>query len=86
MENEHTIPSLETLEKYAGALEIELYQLFFAGEGKPKPVGSRDSEKLGHEERGLLEVFKNLNKNDRKFVVAMARKMGKGKRPGRLTT
>jgi transcriptional regulator with XRE-family HTH domain len=86
VENGHTIPSLETLEKYAGALEIELYQLFFAGEGKPQPVTSRNTGKQGPEERGLLEAFKNLGKKDRRFVVAMVRKMAKGNRTaGRAT-
>lgn len=85
VENGHTIPSLETLQRWAGALDIELYQLFFAGEGKPQPVGTRDAGKLGPEERGLLEVFKNLDKKDRKFVVAMARKMAKANRTARPT-
>jgi transcriptional regulator with XRE-family HTH domain len=31
VENGHTIPSLETLEKYAGALEVPLYKLFHDG-------------------------------------------------------
>jgi len=78
VENGHTIPSLETLEKYAGALEIELYQLFFTGEDKPRPAGPRDVGKLGPEERGLFEAFKKLSKRERKVVVAMARKMAEG--------
>ena len=32
MENGHTIPSLESLEKFAHALQIPLYQLFYEGE------------------------------------------------------
>jgi|SRR5271157_4811494 len=83
VENGFTLPSLDTLERFAGALEVELYQLFFAGEGKPQPVGSRDAGKLGPEERGLIDAFKSLDKKDRKFLVAMARKMAKGNRPAR---
>ncbi len=78
VENGHTVPSLETLEKYAGALEIDLYQLFFAGKGKPQPVGSSDAGKLGPEERGLIEAFKKLDKRNRNFVIEMVRKMAKG--------
>jgi transcriptional regulator with XRE-family HTH domain len=78
VENGHTVPSLETLEKYAGALEIELYQLFFAGKGKPRPAGSGDAGTLGPEERGLIDAFKKLDKRNRKFVVEMTRKMAKG--------
>src|ERR1022692_1953417 len=36
VENGHTIPSIETLEKLARALEIPLYQLFYDGEEPPK--------------------------------------------------
>jgi transcriptional regulator with XRE-family HTH domain len=32
----HTIPSLATLEKWAKALDVEFYQLFFVGKGKPQ--------------------------------------------------
>ncbi|HLY61311.1 MAG TPA: helix-turn-helix transcriptional regulator [Terriglobia bacterium] len=86
VENGHTIPSLETLEKLAGAHEIALYQLFFEDEGKPLPVGPGGAGKLGPEERGLFEAFKNLGKRDRKFVVAMVRKMAKENRTARPTT
>ena len=78
IENRHTVHSLETLEKYAGALEIELYQLFFAGNGKPRPVGTGDAGDLEPEERGLIDAFKKLDKRNRKFVVEMTRKMAKG--------
>ncbi|HEV2348929.1 MAG TPA: helix-turn-helix transcriptional regulator [Terriglobia bacterium] len=85
VENGHTVPNLETLGKYAGALEIELYKLFFEGEGKPQLAGLRGAEKLGAEESGLFETFKNLDKRDRKFVVAMVRKMAKDNRTPRPT-
>jgi transcriptional regulator with XRE-family HTH domain len=32
VENGHTVPSIETLAKYAQALEIPLYQIFYDGE------------------------------------------------------
>lgn len=32
----HTVPSVETLVKLAGALEVPLYELFYEAEGKPK--------------------------------------------------
>src|SRR5271170_4648596 len=38
IENGHTIPSLETLERFAGALDVPLYKMFYAGEGEaPTP-------------------------------------------------
>ena len=41
VENGHTIPSIETLEKMARALEIPMYQLFYDGEAPPEPPRSR---------------------------------------------
>jgi len=36
VENGHTVPALETLEKFAHGLEIPMYQLFYEGETPPK--------------------------------------------------
>ena len=36
VENGHTVPSIETLEKLAHALEIPMYQLFYDGEKPPE--------------------------------------------------
>ena len=36
VENGHTIPAIETLEKFARALETPMYQLLYDGEGIPK--------------------------------------------------
>src|SRR6267154_3263942 len=36
VENGHTVPSIETLEKFARALEVPMYQLFYDGEAPPK--------------------------------------------------
>ena len=35
VENGHTVPSIEMLEKYARALEVPLYRFFYEGEGPP---------------------------------------------------
>ena len=39
VENGHTVPSVETLEKMARALEVPMYQLFYDGEESPPTVG-----------------------------------------------
>jgi len=78
VENGHTVPNLETMEKWAKALDLELYQLFFAGKGKPEapraapktlkpPRGSEDAE--------VLKVFGRISKPNRRLLLAMARKM-----------
>jgi transcriptional regulator with XRE-family HTH domain len=36
VENGHTVPAIETLEKFARALEVPLYQLFYDGEKPPQ--------------------------------------------------
>src|ERR1700683_2081621 len=36
VENGHTVPAIETLEKMARALEVPLYQLFYDGEEAPE--------------------------------------------------
>src|SRR5213595_3878094 len=36
VENGHTVPSIETLEKLARALEVPMYQLFYGEEQPPK--------------------------------------------------
>src|SRR5262245_63370920 len=38
IENGHTTPSNETLEKLAGAMHVPLYQLFYQGNGPAKPL------------------------------------------------
>src|SRR5437868_7165807 len=35
VENGHTVPAVETLEKFARALDIPLYQLFYEDEAQP---------------------------------------------------
>jgi transcriptional regulator with XRE-family HTH domain len=35
VENGHTTPSVETLEKLARGLDVPMYQLFYDGEGPP---------------------------------------------------
>lgn len=36
VENGHTVPTIETLEKMARALEVPLYRLFYDGEAPPR--------------------------------------------------
>ena len=37
VENGHTVPAIETLEKLARAMEAPLYQIFYDGEKLPQP-------------------------------------------------
>src|SRR5437899_9630349 len=76
VENGHTVPSLDTLSKIAGAMELPLSHFFSEpsnGNGsKPLPQLSDD------ELRFLTQIRRysgTLNDSDRKLVVAMVKKM-----------
>jgi transcriptional regulator with XRE-family HTH domain len=69
----HTIPSVETLSKWASALDLELYQIFYAGKGKPSPVKNAKERALTPEERTMLDVFRRVAPRDRKLFMDLAR-------------
>src|SRR5271166_3122608 len=67
VENNHTVPAIETIEKFARALEVPLYQLFYDGDEKPPklPVRSRrkaDDTAWGHsgKDARVLSRFRRL--------------------------
>jgi transcriptional regulator with XRE-family HTH domain len=87
VENGHTVPSLETLERLASALEIPLYQLFYEGE-EPPPVPNlskrRTTEELAldaeqEKELRFFEKVKRLlariDEKDRQLLLYMAQKL-----------
>jgi transcriptional regulator with XRE-family HTH domain len=55
VENGWTIPSVETLEKFAAALAVPLHLLFYTGKGSPKPLASLSREV--REEREVPDPF-----------------------------
>jgi len=88
VENGHTVPAIETLEKLARALEIPMYQLFYDGEEPPKlpdlPKRKSSDEDAwgssGKDARFLNKLRRLLGKadaNDRKLVMHMAQKMAR---------
>lgn len=74
VENGHTVPSLETLQKIASAMDLQLAQ-FFADETVSREMsGMRLSE---DEIRFLTQIQRyaaKLSENDRKLLLAMVRK------------
>jgi len=88
VENGHTVPSIETLEKLAAALEIPLYQLFYEGE-EPPPLPNlskrASTEELALDEETIKEnrffekvkrlLSKIPNERDRQLVLYMAQKL-----------
>ena len=53
VENGHTVPSVETLEKLARAVEVPLYQLFYEGQ-KPTRLSSQKRACMSAPMRALL--------------------------------
>jgi transcriptional regulator with XRE-family HTH domain len=86
VENGHTVPAVETLEKFARALEVPLYQLFYEGEAPPKlpnHATRRFSTTVTWGDTGkdarLLAKFRRLlsrtDDGDRRLLLFMAKKM-----------
>ena len=89
VENGYTVPSVETLEKLARALEAPLYQLFHEGEEPPKllhlpkciTVEEIAWGSAGKEVRLLVRLRRflgRMKKSDRQLLLQMAQKMARG--------
>jgi transcriptional regulator with XRE-family HTH domain len=90
VENGHTVPAIETLEKMARALEIPMYQLFYDGEEPPKLPNlpkRKSSDDIawgtaGKDARYLSKLRRLLGKTeeaDRKLLLYMTQKMAQPK-------
>jgi transcriptional regulator with XRE-family HTH domain len=69
VENGHTVPTIETLDKFAFALEMPLYQLFYEGKESPEIPrtdlrGAHDWASKGRGKR----IFAKLQKAIRKMT------------------
>lgn len=82
VENGHTVPSLETLERFAGALQVPLHQLFYEGEMPPVlPAISAEeiaAEKASRSSLGrFAELFQRLTSQDRNILIQTAERLSK---------
>lgn len=86
IENGHTVPSVETLEKLARALEVPLFQLFHEGRRPSKLThlrGRKTAEEIAWGSSGrdarILAKFRRLlariKEPDRRLLLHMAQKM-----------
>jgi transcriptional regulator with XRE-family HTH domain len=98
VENGHTVPNIETLEKWTRALEVPLYVLFYDGEKPPDPPelpkrksGDQISWGNSRKDRLTLTQFRRLlgriKDEDQRLLMFMANKMAlhKPSRPGKRT-
>jgi transcriptional regulator with XRE-family HTH domain len=86
VENGHTVPAVETLEKMARAMEVPLYQLFYGGQEPPKLAvlprrKAGDDTAWGHsgKDARVLNRFRNLlgrmDGQDTKLLFLMAQQI-----------
>jgi transcriptional regulator with XRE-family HTH domain len=83
VENGHTVPAIETLEKIARALEIPLYVLLYEGEeppALPPRAGKRSDDwgNVGKDARFLNKLCRSLAKmsgRDRELLLSVAQRM-----------
>ena len=86
VENGHTVPAIETLEKLARALEVPMYQLFYEGDEPPKlpnllkrktadDIVWGSSGKSSIYLHKLVKCLSKATDSDRKLILAMAQKV-----------
>jgi transcriptional regulator with XRE-family HTH domain len=90
VENGYTVPAVETLEKFARALEIPMHLLFYDGEEPPKLPNlpkrksangivwgskGKDARMLGQ----FCRLFSRMEKGNQELVLFTAKKMARRK-------
>ena len=82
VENGHTVPAIETLEKIARAMDIELYQLFYEKNGEPKELNlpARPAQrKLSGNDAAVASristLIPRMDDRDKKLLLGMAHKL-----------
>lgn len=83
VENGHTVPSVETLEKMARAMEIELYQVFFESNPKEGPkelkLPERQAPRLSRKDTNVVSRIGHfvgrMDDRDKKLLVGFAQKL-----------
>jgi transcriptional regulator with XRE-family HTH domain len=86
VENGHTVPTVETLEKMARALEVPLYKLFYDGEAPPKLESlptrkTADDIAWGSSDKGarylsnLRRLLGRAQERDRKLLLSLVQKI-----------
>ena len=89
-ENGHTTPNVETMERFASALDVPLYRLFYDGNHPsrlPKLLKRKSTHDLAHgsedKDDGMLAqvcyLFSRASANNRKLLLILARRIGKSR-------
>ena len=86
VENGHTVPAVETLEKFARAFEVPLYQLFYQGEEPPRLdhlPARKTADEIAWGSRGkdarmlakLRKLLARMSEKDRMLLMYAASRM-----------
>jgi len=88
VENGHTVPSLETLERFAGVLDVPLYQLFCSADEAPATPNltprktleeiTSDNGDKGQDAQFLLKLrnlLARLTEPDRDVLLSVAKRL-----------
>ena len=92
VENGHTIPSIDTLEKLARAMEIPLYQIFYEGEEPPPPPPAPLRTKSARDAWGvdgdsarflhrLRQILARVSDQDRQLLFHLASQLVRRTKP-----
>lgn len=73
VEHGHTTPSVDTLERVAKALDLELYQIFYSGKDEPKIPEAAKEDPPTVAEKNLLQTFRRMKAHDQKLLLDFAR-------------
>jgi transcriptional regulator with XRE-family HTH domain len=91
VENGHTVPSIETLEKYARALDVPMYKLFIENNETPKKPnlpqtksaeatwGDKENER--RELRRFAKALSRMGEEQRKLLLVLAQRMVPRRKP-----
>ncbi len=91
VEHGHTVPAVETLVKFARALDVPMYKLFYDGENPPDlpsiPKNRLRSDmawgRMGKQARLLAkfrQLFSNMKQGDLLLILSVAQKLAKRKK------
>jgi transcriptional regulator with XRE-family HTH domain len=81
VENGHTVPVIETLEKMARAMDVSMSQLFHEAEGSPEPLKlpKRATMKLSGKDGKVISrlsrLVSRMEDRDKKLLVGFAQKL-----------
>lgn len=85
VENGHTVPSLDTLERLARALEVPMYKLFTDDDHVEKPIIRAEStpkravnSKQEREIRAFAKCFSRMDNKYRELIFQVASKIANG--------